>query len=136
MAFASVQDSIAIENEMPWEDSDVPVTLHQMLRQTRDTCGKNNAVSFQLLSGADIHPGLAGASFAPASTSSDSGVEVTNVEEGSPAAQRGLRAGDVITAVNRVLVRNLRDLQTVAGSSRILFLLVQRGDRSLMLQIR
>jgi S1-C subfamily serine protease len=90
----------------------------------------------QLLSGADIHSGLAGASFAPASTSSDSGVEVTSVEDGSPAAQRGLRAGDVITAVNRVLVRNLRDLETVASNSRILFLLVQRGDRSLMLQIR
>ena len=90
----------------------------------------------QLLSGADIHPGLAGASFAPASTSSDSGVEVTNVEEGSPAAQRGLRGGDVITAVNRVLVRDLRDLQTIASNNRILFLLVQRGDRSLMLQIR
>jgi Do/DeqQ family serine protease len=90
----------------------------------------------QLLSGADIHPGLAGASFAPASTSSDSGVEVTIVEEGSPAAQRGLRAGDVITAVNRVLVRNLRDLAAIAENNRILFLLVQRGDRSLMLQIR
>ena len=90
----------------------------------------------QLLSGVDIHPGLAGASFAPASTSSDSGVEVTNVEEGSPAAQRGLRSGDVITAVNRVLVRNLRDLAAIAENNRILFLLVQRGDRSLMLQIR
>jgi Do/DeqQ family serine protease len=66
----------------------------------------------------------------------DSGVEVTNVEEGSPAAQRGLRSGDVITAVNRVLVRNLRDLAAIAENNRILFLLVQRGDRSLMLQIR
>jgi Do/DeqQ family serine protease len=75
----------------------------------------------QLLSGVDIHPGLAGASFAPASTSSDSGVEVTNVEEGSPAAQRGLRSGDVITAVNRVLVRNLRDLAAIAENNRILF---------------
>ena len=90
----------------------------------------------QLLSGADIHQGLAGASFAPASTSSDSGVEVTNVEEGSPAAQRGLRSGDVITAVNRVLVRYLRDLAAIAEINRILFLLVQRGDRSLMLQLR
>ena len=90
----------------------------------------------QLLAGDAIHPGLAGASFAPASTSSDSGVEVTAVAEGSPAAQRGLRAGDVITAVNRVLVRNLRDLGAVAEGNRILFLLVQRGDRSLMLQIR
>ena len=90
----------------------------------------------QLLAGADIHPGLSGASFAPASTSSDSGVEVTGVQESSPAAQRDLRAGDVITAVNRVLVRNLRDLQTIAENNRILFLLVKRGDRSLMLQIR
>jgi serine protease DegQ len=90
----------------------------------------------QLLSGADIHPGLAGANFSPASTSSESGVEVTAVEEGSPAAQRGLRPGDVITAVNRVLVRDLNDLQEIARNNRILFLLIQRGDRSLMLQIR
>ena len=90
----------------------------------------------QLLSGADIHPGLAGANFSPASTSSESGVEVTAVEEGSPAAQRGLRACDVITAVNRVLVRDLNDLQEIARNNRILFLLIQRGDRSLMLQIR
>ena len=90
----------------------------------------------QQLAGSSIHPGLDGATFAPASTASDSGVEVTSVAEGSPAAQRGLRSGDVITAVNRRLVRNLNDLQTVASNSRILFLLVQRGDRSLMLQIR
>ena len=104
--------------------------------ESRSTSATLGRAEDQLLSGADIHPGLAGASFAPASTSSDSGVEVTNVEEGSPAAQRGLRAGDVITAVNRVLVRNLGDLQTIASNNRILFLLVQRGDRSLMLQIR
>ena len=104
--------------------------------KSRSTSAELGRAEDQLLSGADIHPGLAGASFAPASTSSDSGVEVTNVEEGSPAAQRGLRSGDVITAVNRVLVRNLRDLAAIAENNRILFLLVQRGDRSLMLQIR
>ena len=104
--------------------------------KTRSTTAKLGSADDQLLSGADIHPGLAGASFAPASAASDSGVEVTAVEEGSPAAQRGLRAGDIITAVNRVLVRNLRDLSAIAEDNRILFLLVQRGDRSLMLQIR
>ena len=104
--------------------------------KSRSTSAELGRAEDQLLSGGDIHPGLAGASFAPASTSSDSGVEVTNVEEGSPAAQRGLRSGDVITAVNRVLVRNLRDLAAIAENNRILFLLVQRGDRSLMLQIR
>jgi Do/DeqQ family serine protease len=103
--------------------------------ESRSTSAELGRAEDQLLSGGDIHPGLAGASFAPASTSSDSGVEVTNVEEGSPAAQRGLRSGDVITAVNRVLVRNLRDLAAIAENNRILFLLVQRGDRSLMLQI-
>jgi serine protease DegQ len=104
--------------------------------KSQSTSAELGRAEDQLLSGADIHPGLAGASFAPASTASDSGVEVTGVEEGSPAAQRGLRSGDVITAVNRVLVRNLRDLTSIAENARILFLLVQRGDRSLMLQIR
>lgn len=88
------------------------------------------------LTGADIHPGLDGAVFAAASTTSDEGVEVAEVEQGSPAAQRGLRPGDVITAVNRNRVDNLQDLASIAGNNRILFLLVQRGDRSLMLQIR
>jgi Do/DeqQ family serine protease len=104
--------------------------------KTRTATAVLGSATEQLLSGADIHPGLAGASFAPASTSSDSGVEVTAVEEGSPASQRGLRAGDVITAVNRVLVRDLNDLREIAQNNRILFLLIQRGDRSLMLQIR
>ncbi len=86
--------------------------------------------------GADIHPGLVGAQFAESSASSDAGVEVTAVEPGSPAAQRGLRAGDIITAINRRPVRSLGELNEIASSSRILFLLVQRGDRALMLQIR
>ncbi|MDH3619999.1 MAG: Do family serine endopeptidase [Gammaproteobacteria bacterium] len=96
---------------------------------------KLGRVEDQLLSGVNIHPGLSGANFAPASTASDSGVEVIFVEEGSPAAQRDLRAGDVITSVNRILVRNLRDLQSIAQNNRILFLLVKRGERSLMLRI-
>ena len=92
-------------------------------------------VEDQLLSGANIHPGLAGVSFAPSSASSESGVVVTAVEEGSRAAQRDLRVGDVITAVNRILVRDLSDLQSVAAGNRILFLLVKRGERSLLLRI-
>ena len=86
--------------------------------------------------GAEIHPGLVGAQFAEASEAHESGVEVTAVEPGSPAAQRSLRAGDVITAINRRPVRSLAELNEIASSSRILFLLVQRGDRALMLQIR
>ena len=61
---------------------------------------------------------------------------MTEVEPGSAAAQRGLRSGDVIIAVNRQQIRNLQQLQEIADANRILFFLVQRGDRSLMLQIR
>lgn len=86
--------------------------------------------------GIDIHPGLEGAQFSSATTSATSGVEVTDVEPGSPAAQRGLRAGDLITAVNRQPIRNLQQLQEIAQQGSILFLLVQRGDRTLMLRIR
>jgi len=103
---------------------------------TRMTTAKLGQQQMVQSAGTDIHPGLAGAQFAAASASSNSGVEVTAVEEGSPAAQRGLRAGDVITAVNRRGVRNLQQLRELAAGNRILFLLVQRGDRAIMLQIR
>jgi len=86
--------------------------------------------------GTEIHPGLAGAQFATSSVSTVGGVVVTEVEPGSPAAQRGLRSGDVIIAVNRRPVQDLRELRAVAQGNRILFLLVRRGDRQLMLQIR
>jgi len=88
--------------------------------------------------GTDIHPGLAGAAFSTytSASGSEGGVEVTTVEDGSAAAQRGIRSGDVITAVNRRSIRNVQQLRELAAANRILFLLVQRGDRSLMLQIR
>jgi serine protease Do/serine protease DegQ len=102
-------------------------------RRTTTALGQQRATASV---GAEIHPGLVGAQFAESSTSRDGGVEVTAVEPGSPAAQRGLRAGDIITAVNRRPVRSLAELNEIASSNRILFLLVQRGDRALMLQIR
>ncbi len=87
--------------------------------------------------GADIHPGLAGAQFAEAETNGRPvGVEVVEVAEGSPAAQRGLQSGDIITAVNRRKVETLAELNELAANRAILFLVVRRGDRSMMLQVR
>ncbi len=102
-------------------------------RTTKTALGQQRATASV---GAEIHPGLVGAQFADISTTAASGVEVVAVEQGSPAAQRGLRAGDIITAINRRPVRTLAELNAIAANNPILFLLVQRGDRALMLQVR
>jgi len=90
----------------------------------------------QMVMGEEIHPGLAGSVFAAATTSGENGIEINEVQEGTPAAQRGLRTGDLITHVNRIGVQNLQDLREVAARYDILFLNVRRGDRALMFQIR
>lgn len=90
----------------------------------------------QTILGEEIHPGLAGSIFSVASTTGENGIEIGEVQEGTPAAQRGLRTGDLITHVNRLRVENLQDLREVASRYDILFLNVRRGDRTLMFQIR
>jgi serine protease Do/serine protease DegQ len=89
-----------------------------------------------LPAGVDLHPELDGAEFAASSTSSVRGVEVSNVDPDSIAYDRGLRAGDIITAANRREVRSVEDLGAIAAASSRLFLLVQRGDRAILLQFR
>ena len=90
----------------------------------------------QMVLGEEIHPGLAGSVFSAATTTGDDGIEIGEVQEGSPAAQRGLRTGDLITHVNRVAVQDLQELREIASRYDILFLNVRRGDRALMFQIR
>ena len=62
---------------------------------------------------------------------------MSSVEQGSPAQQRGLRQGDLIIAVNRTRVTNLRELQEVAQASQgLLMLNIRRGTQALILPIR
>ena len=51
MAFASKADRDAIENEMAWEDRDLPVTMYDFITSTKDRFPDRPAVSFQILSG-------------------------------------------------------------------------------------
>ncbi len=51
MAFVGVADKARMEQEMPWEDRDVPVTFHQLLSRTAGKFPNHKAMSFQLLSG-------------------------------------------------------------------------------------
>jgi serine protease Do len=64
----------------------------------------------------------------------DTGVVVTGVEPGSPAANAGIQTGDVIREVNRKTVKDVNDLrekvEQAKDQSNIL-LLVQRGQNNL-----
>ncbi|WP_204114954.1 acyl-CoA synthetase [Shimia biformata] len=51
MSFATLEDLKQIEQEMSWEDRDLPVTLYDMLKGTRDKYPNRPAISYQLLSG-------------------------------------------------------------------------------------
>ncbi|MEX0329404.1 MAG: acyl-CoA synthetase [Ruegeria sp.] len=51
MAFVGVEDKARMEQEMPWEDRDVPTTFHQLLSRTAGKFPNHKAISFQLLSG-------------------------------------------------------------------------------------
>ena len=67
------------------------------------------------------------------------GVLVVRVAEGSPAESAGLRAGDLITEVNRKPVVNMRDYSKVTSSlsaTDAALLLVLRNGRSIYLTIK
>ena len=64
------------------------------------------------------------------------GLVVARVDPGSPAAERGLRPGDVITKVNRVRVRTLAEALPLMEDARAIILEVQRGDRGLLVLMR
>ncbi len=51
MPFAGIEDRDALENEMPWAERDVAVTLYGMLSNTATKFPSHKAVSYQILSG-------------------------------------------------------------------------------------
>lgn len=62
------------------------------------------------------------------------GVVVTGVEPGSPAAEASIQPGDVIQAVNRKPVKNVEDFVKIVEKAResgSLLLLVQRGQNTM-----
>jgi serine protease Do/serine protease DegQ len=84
----------------------------------------------------ELDPVFAGAEIGENTGSGLAGILVARVEPGSPAWERGLRASDVITHVNRTRVRNLADATEIMDSARSIILQVQRGTRSQLLLMR
>jgi len=81
----------------------------------------------------DINKGLEGAELGDAP---DGGVLVKTVQEGSPAAQNGLRASDLIVGVGRTPVANTKAFKEAAKNANVLVLNVRRGSVSQLIQIR
>ncbi len=86
--------------------------------------------------GSDIHPALAGASLADSDAGDFEGVLVETIEEGSTAQRSGLRADDMIVAVNRVRVRNIEQFRKVADGQSLIVLSIRRGNRTLVVPLR
>jgi serine protease Do len=64
------------------------------------------------------------------------GLLVTSVAPESPASERGLRTGDVITHVNRRRVRNVGEATELMANARSIILQVQRGNRNQLILMR
>jgi serine protease Do len=71
--------------------------------------------------------------------SESKGVIVTNVEDGTPADEAGIRRGDVILEVSQKKVENLRDYRAAlgrVGSTESLLMLVRRGNNVLYVALK
>jgi Do/DeqQ family serine protease len=82
----------------------------------------------------DINKGLEGADLADAPDSG--GVVVKTVQEGSPAAQNGLRTNDLIVGVGRTPVANTKGFKEAAKNANVLVLNIRRGSTVQLIQIR
>lgn len=95
------------------------------------------------LEGGRLHPQLAGARFSNIEEGlpqygRSMGVLLSALDPRSPAAQNGLRQGDIVTSVNRTPVRNINELEGLLRNSGTtgLLLNIQRGNGALFLLIR
>jgi Do/DeqQ family serine protease len=82
---------------------------------------------------ADISKGLEGAELGDAPDGS--GVLIKAVQDGSPAAQNGLRANDLIVGVGRTPVTSTKTFKEAAKNANVLVLNLRRGSATELIQI-
>jgi S1-C subfamily serine protease len=85
---------------------------------------------------APLDPAFEGAELADNDSGKVPGLLVRSVEPDSPAADRGLLSGDVITKVNRLRVHNLGEAKKAIEGSRTIILEIQRGGRNQLILMR
>jgi serine protease Do len=115
---------------------DYDVTLGELPNKEEKTSEQGNATS-SVLQGLNVEtltPEIASNLGLPAGTK---GVVVDSVDQGSSAAEAGLRRGDVIQEVNRQPVTNMSDFNRIVAQSgkQSVLLLVNRGGNTLYVVI-
>jgi serine protease Do/serine protease DegQ len=132
-----IRDATALRNRIGLSRSGSTVTL-SMLRDGRNrdikvTIGKASETEQAAPGDAELRPALEGASFTTADGKLE-GVRVDSVAPGSAAERINLRAGDVITAVNRKPIKNVREFYAaLKASSRQDVLFVKRNDDDVLI---
>lgn len=82
-----------------------------------------------------IHPALQGATLAV--SNNPAGIEITSINDNSPAARVGIEQGDVIRGVNRTAVTSLAELRSIINEiPGVVALNIQRDGSSLYLVLR
>jgi Do/DeqQ family serine protease len=106
------------------QEKQLSVQLAEMPRAARDESSAPATRGTAGALGLSVRPG-------------DSGVEVTDVDPSGPAADAGIRAGDVLEEVNGTPVRSSSDLRAALAKSKgkPALVLVRRGDQSLYLAV-
>ena len=118
----------------------VSVTIGELPKDVASTSGSDR-------SGAKGHHALAGITVENLSTQDGrfgrstvrSGVVVTNIDADSPAAQAGLRTGDILHEINRKAVKDVRDFQRLTSELKPnmpVLVLLNRGKATIYLSIR
>nr|MDP9141592.1 PDZ domain-containing protein [Pseudomonadota bacterium] len=102
------------------------------------TIGKDDEAA---AAGEELHPRLAGATFAPVDDSAresgvDQGIVIQGIAQGSPAARSGLRQGDIILSVNRKPVATVEEFRKLAKDKGQLLLHVRRGQGAMFLLLQ
>lgn len=120
-----IESAAQLRNEIGVRRIDETLKL-TLLRDGRSKTVKATlAEPEQVEASQSLHKFLAGASLQ--NSDDGRGVVVAGLQRGSPAAQSGLRPGDVIVSVNQQPIKNVEDLKTV---------LQQGGDRLLLRLLR
>jgi Do/DeqQ family serine protease len=106
------------------QERQVSVRLAEMPRTAQDDSSAPTPAAARGALGLALQPG-------------DSGLEVTNVDPSGPAADAGIRVGDVVEEVNGAPVKSSADVRAALGKSKgkPALVLVRRGEQTLYVAV-